>query len=93
MKVRCIDCIHYNICSYSTIIDRKIECKDFISNIEYSLDYSEFGDEDIISDIMIRAARKAGLTKSKLIDINFEGGLMAVYNLGLKHMYEYLEDK
>lgn len=32
--MRCRDCSHYNICEYSTIIDKEISCKDFI----YSLD-------------------------------------------------------
>lgn len=43
-------------------------------------------------DSMIRAVNKAGLTRNQLLDILFEEGVMAVYNLGLKHMYEYLEE-
>lgn len=59
-------------------------------------DYDE-RNEDILEDAMIRASRKAGLTKDELIDIFYRGadsengGLMGVYNLGMKHMYEYLE--
>jgi hypothetical protein len=30
MKI-CKDCIHYNICEYSTIADKEVNCKDFIS--------------------------------------------------------------
>lgn len=46
-----------------------------------------------MEDTMIRASRKAGLTRNQLIDTLFEEGVLAVYNLGMKHMYEYLEDK
>ena len=42
-------------------------------------------------DAMIRASNKAGLTRNQLFDTLFEEGIMAVYNLGMKHMYEYLE--
>lgn len=41
-------------------------------------------------DAMIIAANKAGLTKRQLLDVLAEEGLMGVYNLGLKHMYDYL---
>ena len=42
-------------------------------------------------DIMIRASRKAGLTRNQLLDTLFEEGILAVYNLGMKHIYEYLK--
>lgn len=48
---------------------------------------------DNMKDSMIRASKKAGLTRNQLLDIIFEEGVLAVYNLGMKHMYEYLEDK
>ena len=44
-------------------------------------------------DSMSRASRKAGLTRNQLLDTLFEEGVLAVYNLGMKHMYEYLEEK
>ena len=28
----CKNCIHYGICEYSTIADKEVDCKDFISN-------------------------------------------------------------
>ena len=28
----CKNCIHYNVCEYSTIADKEVDCKDFISN-------------------------------------------------------------
>ena len=42
-------------------------------------------------DIMIRASRKAELTREELLDTLFRKGVIAVYNLGLEHMYEYLK--
>ena len=42
-------------------------------------------------DTMIRASNKAGLTRNQLLDTLFEKGILAVYNLGMQHMYEYLE--
>ncbi len=47
-----------------------------------------------MKDSMIRAANKAGVTREQIFNTLFEEeGLMGVYNLGMKHMYEYLEDK
>lgn len=42
-------------------------------------------------DTMIRASRKAGLTRQELFDKLFNEGVLAVYNLGMQHMYEYLK--
>ena len=42
-------------------------------------------------DVMIKASNKAGLTRNQLLDTLFENGVLAVYNLGMKHMYEYLK--
>ena len=47
--------------------------------------------EDKMEDLMTRASRKAELTRNQLLDILFEKGVLAVYNLGMQHMYEYLE--
>lgn len=44
-----------------------------------------------MEDSMIMASRKAELTRNQLLDILFEKGVLAVYNLGMQHMYEYLE--
>lgn len=46
-----------------------------------------------MQDSMIRAANKAKLTRNLLLDTLFEEGVLAVYNLGMEHMYKYLEDK
>ena len=57
-------------------------------------EYFKYNDNnEYIQDAMIRASRKAGLTRNQLLDTLFEEGVLAVYNLGMKHMYEYLEDK
>lgn len=47
--------------------------------------------KDDMEDSMIRASNKAGLTRNQLFDTLFEEGLLAIYNLGMKHMYEYLK--
>jgi hypothetical protein len=54
---------------------------------------SIFGESfsDSMENSMIRASRKAGLTRNELLDTLFEKGVLAIYNLGMKHMYEYLE--
>jgi len=52
-----------------------------------------FNEPDNIEDVMIRASKKAGLTRKQLHDMFFKEGVMAVYNLGMKHMYEYLKEK
>ena len=45
-----------------------------------------------MEDAMIRAAKKAGLTRNQLLDIFFKKGVLAVYNLGMEHMYDYLKE-
>ena len=47
--------------------------------------------EDKMKDAMIRAANKAVVTSHQLLDVLVQQGVMGVYNLGLKHMYEYLK--
>ena len=42
-------------------------------------------------DAMIKASINAALTKRELLDIYVEKGLIGVYDLGMKHMYEYLK--
>ena len=49
--------------------------------------------EDDYDDKMIRATRKSSITKQDLLDIFAEKGLVAVYNLGLKSMLDYLNGK
>lgn len=47
--------------------------------------------EDKMEDAMIRAANKAVITSHQLLDALVQQGVMGVYHLGLKHMYEYLK--
>ena len=47
--------------------------------------------EKRMEDIIIRASNKASLTGKDLSDAFIKNGLMGVYNLGMKHMYEYLK--
>ncbi len=42
---------------------------------------------------IIRATRKASVTKDDLLDVFWEKGLVGVYNLGLKNMLDYLNGK
>ena len=49
--------------------------------------------EENLQDAMIIASNKTGTTFRKLWDVKQKDGLIGVYNLGLKHMYEYLEGK
>ena len=49
--------------------------------------------EEKMKDAMIRASNKAEITKQELFDVLTDYGLMAVYNLGMGHMYEYLKGK
>lgn len=44
-----------------------------------------------MEDAMIRASNKAGLTRNKLLDTLYGEGVLAVYNIGMEHMYEYLK--
>ena len=46
--------------------------------------------KDNYEDKMIHATRKANVTKQDLLDVFAEKGLIAVYNLGLKNMLDYL---
>ena len=64
----------------------------------YEEDYEEgqkitIGMLEDMEDSMIRATNKAELTRNQLLDTLLEKGVLAVYNLGMKHMYEYLEEK
>lgn len=62
-------------------------------------EYEALESEYKLKDAMIGASNKAGLKKDMLIDIFYKGadsdsgGLIGVYNLGMKHMWEYLNDK
>ena len=49
--------------------------------------------EERMGDVIIRASNQASLTRADLSDAFKESGLMGVYNFGMKHMWEYLNDK
>ena len=49
--------------------------------------------EKRMGDVIIRASNKASITSADLSDAFKESGLMGVYKLGMKHMWEYLNDK
>ena len=52
----------------------------------------ELTEEEKKEDVMIRAANKAKITTHQVLDVLIQEGVMGVYNLGLKHMYEYLKE-
>lgn len=46
--MKCKECLHYRICEYSRILDKEIECRDFIystshikNTLKYYLDINE----------------------------------------------------
>ena len=45
-----------------------------------------------LEDVMYKASYKGKLTRDKLLNTLFEEGVLAVYDLGMKHMYEYLKE-
>lgn len=51
----------------------------------------ELTEEDKMEDAMIRAGNKAVITSHQLLDVFVQKGVMGVYHIGMKHMYEYLE--
>lgn len=59
----------------------------------YNFLKEDMTEEDYICDAMIRASRKQKMTTNELLKTHREYGLIGVYNLGMKHMYEYLEGK
>lgn len=46
-----------------------------------------------IQNAMICAARNANLSKEEMVEIFRDKGIMKVYNLGMKHMYNYLKNE
>lgn len=48
-------------------------------------------DEDNFNDILIKSSNNSGVTREQIFNAFSEKGLMGVYNLGTKHMYEYLK--
>ncbi len=70
------------------------EYYDFVSEmaLRHMNDKSEEENKQYdMENSMIGASNKARLTRNQLIDMFFEEGVMAIYNLGMKHMYEYLK--
>ena len=53
----------------------------------------ELTKEEEIEDTMIKASNKALVTREQLFNVLFQKGVLALYNLGMQHMYEYLEEK
>ena len=63
-----------------------------VETLEEFEELQEENKKEDIQDIMIRAANKACLTRNLLLDTLYENGVLAIYNLGMKHMYEYLKE-
>ena len=61
------------------------------------IDFSDFPfedetDEEIKQNVMIKATRNAGTLAKDLLKKNKDGGLLAVYFLGMENMYNYMEN-
>lgn len=55
-------------------------------------DSKEISGENYEQDIMIRATRESNISSKYLIEVFKQKGLIGVYNLGLKIMFDYLND-
>lgn len=78
-----------------SILDRCPACGALIDKTKtiWLSDIKEENTQDKTEDAMIRAGNKAVITSHQLLDVFVQKGVMGVYHLGMKHMYEYLEDK
>ena len=84
------------VCSLKCLVDELVnmanEARECLWNNQLFGVYGSPNDTNEIEDIMIKASNQARLTKVQLLDTLFEEGVLAVYNLGLQHMYEYLKE-
>ena len=64
-----------------------------VQTLEEFEELQKKNEKEDIQDIMIRASNKAGITRSQLLNALFEDGVLAIYNLGMQHMYEYLKEQ
>ena len=76
----CMTCKHKNDRCY---------CSPNSCCTDYELDESK----NFLEDTMIKASNKALVTREQLLNVLFQKGVLAVYNLGMQHMYEYLYNK
>lgn len=75
-----------------SILDKCPECNAIIcTDLAEHLECEEQIENTDIDEAMISAANKAVITSHQLLDVLVQQGVIGVYNLGLKHMYEYLE--
>lgn len=51
------------------------------------------GADEKLQDAMIRAARKAHFSRIKAKEVFQKEGILKIYNLGMEHMYEFLQSK
>lgn len=51
----CRNCIHYKVCEYSTIVDREVDCKDFLP-------------KDLLEGFVDRLINKADLIRINAFD-------------------------
>lgn len=54
--------------------------------------FEEYKDEEIKQNMMIKATINAGTLAKDLLKKNQNGGLIAVYFLGMENMYNYIND-
>lgn len=71
------------------------EYYDFVSEISLrhmNDKLEEENKEETMDDAMINAAIKYGFNGKELLDLFKERGLVGIYHLGMKHMYQYLKE-
>ena len=59
--------------------------------LDWTWIYEEVDRNYEMQDVIIKASNKSGLTKKQLLDTFYNGGVIAVYNLGMEHMHKYLK--
>lgn len=64
-----------------------------VETLEEFAELQKGNEKEDIQDIMIKASNKVSLTKDQLLNVLFKDGVLAIYNLGMKHMYEYLKEQ
>lgn len=88
-------------CDFSGIHGEKLKeilIKGYMDNAckneeEDSVEWLDGNEDEKMQDTMIRAARNAHFSRNKAKEEFQNKGILCIYNLGMKHMYDYLQNK
>lgn len=88
-------------CDFSGIHGEKLKeilIKGYMDNAckneeEDSVEWLDGNEDENLQDAMIRAARDAHFSRSKAKEEFQNKGILEIYNLGMKHMHDYLQSK